>query len=36
MMMSQRLWNTIAALVRLDTAVLLVITVVLFVALAGR
>jgi hypothetical protein len=36
MMMSQRLWNTIAALARLDIAVLIVTTVVLFVALAGR
>jgi len=32
----QRLWSTLAILVRLDTAALIVITVVLLLALAGR
>jgi hypothetical protein len=32
----QRLWSTLATLVRLDTVALIVITVVLLVALAGR
>jgi hypothetical protein len=33
---SQRLWSPLSALVRLDTAALIVITVALLVALAGR
>jgi hypothetical protein len=35
-MTSKRLWSTLAVLVRLDIAALVVITVALLVALAGR
>jgi hypothetical protein len=35
-MTSQRLWRSLAVLVRLDTAALIAITVALLVVLAGR